>query len=77
MTLHEAAHHVGLARRPKRGAGFLRLLYRDQSLDDLPTLHEKRVHGLVDTVDLATQLGERRFFLAWRFRHGLARKWVD
>src|SRR5271167_4317584 len=69
MALHETTHHVGLARRPKRGTGFLRLLYRDQSLDDLPALHEKRVHGLVDAVDLATELAERGFFLARRFRH--------
>jgi len=70
MTLHEAAHHVGLARRTERRAGFLGLLHCDQSLDDRAAIDQKRVHGLVDAVDLASQLGKRGFLLARRFRHG-------
>jgi hypothetical protein len=58
MTLHEPPHHVGLARRTEGGAGFLGLLHRDQSLDDRATLDQKRVHGLIDAVDLAAQVGE-------------------
>ena len=73
MALYETAHHVGLARRSKRGAGLFGLLHRDQSLDDLPTLHEKRVHRLVDAVDLAAQIGERRLFLVRWLWHGPAR----
>ena len=59
MALDQPAHHVGLARRPERGAGFLRLLDRDQAVDDLAALHQQAVHGLVDAVDLVAQIGER------------------
>jgi homoserine O-acetyltransferase len=68
--LHQPAHHVGLARRAERRAGFLGLLHRDQALDDLAALDQKRVHRLVDAVDLAPQVGERLVVLARRFRHG-------
>ena len=68
MALDETPHHVGLARRAERGAGFLGLLDRDQSFDDLAALDQERVHRLVDPIDLATQLGKRGFVLARRFR---------
>jgi hypothetical protein len=67
MALDETPHHVGLARRAERGAGFLGLLDRDQSFDDLAALDQKRVHRLVDPVDFATQLGKWGFVLARRF----------
>ena len=60
MALHQPAHHVGLARRAERRAGFLRLLDRDQAVDDLAALHQQPVHGLVDAVDLLAQIAQRR-----------------
>ena len=59
MTLHEAAHHVGLARRTKRGADLLRLLHRDQAVDDIGALHEQAMHLLVDIIDFAAQVLKR------------------
>ena len=53
---------VGFARRAERGAGLLRLLHRDQPVDDLAALHQEAVHRLVDAVDVAPQIGERRVF---------------
>ena len=44
---------------PERRAGFLRLLDRDQRVDDVAALHQQAVHRLVDAVDLAAQVGER------------------
>ena len=58
MALHQPPHHVGLARRPERRAGFLRLLDRDQAVDDLAALHQEPVHGLVDAVDLLAEIAE-------------------
>ena len=45
----------------------------DEALDDLAALHQKRVHGLVDPVDLLAQTGERRFVLV-RFFHVVSRR---
>jgi hypothetical protein len=59
MALHQAPHHLSLARRPERGAGFLRLLGQDQTVDDLAALHQQLVHGLVDAVDLLAEIAER------------------
>ena len=59
VALDQPPHHVGLARGAEGGAGFLRLLHRDQAVDDLAALHQQAVHGLVDAVDLAPQIGER------------------
>ena len=72
MALDQAAHHLGLARRTEGGAGFLRLLHRDQAVDDVAALHQEAVHGLVDAVDLAPQIGERGGFgTGWgRLDHG-------
>ncbi len=70
MALDQPAHHVGLARRAEGGAGFLRLLHRDQAVDDLAALDQERVHRLVDAIDLAPQIGEREVLLARWFRHG-------
>ena len=50
----------------------LRLLHRDQAVDDLAALHQEAVHRLVDAVDLAPQIGERRCVGTGRFRHGIA-----
>ena len=74
MALHQAAHHVGLARRPERRAGFFGLFDRDQTLDDLAALDQERVHVFIDAIDLAAQIGERRLFLARRFWHGRSRQ---
>ena len=44
-------------------------LTRDEAVDDLAALHQQAVHRLVDAVDLAPQIGERRCGLgAGRFR---------
>ena len=69
VAIDQAAHHVGLARGAEGGAGFLRLLDRDQPVDDLAALHQEAVHGLVDAVDVAPQIGERRCFRAGRLDH--------
>ena len=53
MAVDEPAHHLGLARGAERRAGLLRLLHRDEAIDDLAALHQQPVHGLVDAVDLA------------------------
>ena len=74
MALHEAAHHIGLARRPERRTGFLCLLDRDQTIDDLAALDQKRVHGLIDAIDFAAQVGKRKILLAWRFWHDQTRQ---
>ena len=71
----EAAHHVGLARRAESGAGFLALFDRDQAIDDFAALDQKPMHLLVDTVDLAPQIGERLVLMARRFRHGS--RWLN
>ncbi len=59
VALHQAAHHVGLARRPERRTGLLCLLGRDQAVDDVAALHQEPVHGLVDAVDLLAEFAER------------------
>ena len=69
VALHQPAHHVGLARRAKRRAGFLGLLHRDQAVDDLAALDQERVHRLVDAVDVAAQIGERHWLLVRWLRH--------
>ena len=69
MPPHQAAHHVGLARRTERGAGLFRLLYRDQLVDDLAAFDQELVHRRVDAIDIAPQIGERRYGFARRFRH--------
>ena len=58
VPLDQAPHHVGLARRAERRAGFGGLLGPDQAADDLAALHQQPVHGLVDPVDLGAQFGE-------------------
>ena len=58
MALHQATHHVGLARRPEGGAGFLGVLDRDQAVDDFAALHQELVHGLVDAVDILAEFAE-------------------
>ena len=55
MTLHQPAHHVGLARGTKRRADLLGLLHRDQAIDDVAARHQQAVHLLVDGVDLFAQ----------------------
>jgi hypothetical protein len=55
----QALHHVGLAAGAEGRAGHLRLLDRDQRLDDLRALHQQAVHRRIDAVDLAAQVGER------------------
>ena len=62
MALHQPPHHVGLARRAERRAGFLGLLDRDQAVDDFAALNQERVHGLIDAIDLAPQIGKRGSF---------------
>ena len=59
MALHQAAHHVGLARRAERRADLLGLLHLDQPVDDIAALHQQAVHLLVDGVDLLAQHLER------------------
>ena len=46
---------------------FLGLLDRDQAIDDLAALDQKRVHRFIDTVDLRPQVGERFRLLARSF----------
>jgi hypothetical protein len=70
VAIHQPAHHVGFARRAEGGTGLLRLLRGDQAVDDLAALHEEPVHRLIDAVDLAPQLGQRRCLSAGRLRHG-------
>ena len=53
MALDQPPHHVRFARRAKRRAGLFGLLDSDQPVDDLAALDQKRVHGLVDAIDLA------------------------
>ena len=60
MALHQPAHHVGLARRTKRGADLLGLLHRDQPVDDVAARHQQAVHLFVDTIDLFAQLSRAR-----------------
>ena len=59
VTLHQPAHHVGLARRAERRADLLGLLHRDQAVDDVAARHQQAVHLLVDGVDLFAQHLER------------------
>ena len=60
MALDQAAHHVGLARGPERGADLLGLLDLDQAVDDVATLQQQAMHAFIDRVDLLAQLGKRR-----------------
>jgi len=69
MALHQAPHHVGLARGAKGGAGFFGLLHRDQPVDNLAALDQELVHLFVDAIDLVPQIGERLVLVARRFRH--------
>ena len=71
MPLDQPPHHVGLARRAEGRAGLLGLLDRDQGVDDLAALEQKRMHGLIDAVDLAPQIGKRDILGVGQFRHGL------
>ena len=50
MTLHQPAHHVGLACWPECRADFLRLLHRDQTIDDVATLHQGVGRALIAAV---------------------------
>ena len=59
VPLDQPSHHLGLARGAEGGARLLALLGGDQPVDDLAALHQELVHGLVDTVDLLAQIGER------------------
>src|ERR1700727_678740 len=74
MAFHQAAHHVGFAGGAERRADFLRVLHRDERVDDLAALEQQFMHRFVDAIDLAPQIGERWRLLAWRFRHGLTRQ---
>ncbi len=67
MAFDQTAHHLGLAGGPEGGAGLLRFLHRDQGVDGFAALHQQRMHGRVDAVELAPQIGERNFLLAGRF----------
>lgn len=58
MTLHEVAHHGGLACRAERRADLLGLLHLDQAVDDVAALHQQAMHAFVDRVDLLTQFLE-------------------
>jgi hypothetical protein len=69
VPLDQPPHHVRLARRTECGARFLRLFGGDEAIDDLPALHQKPVHRLVDAVDFPPQLAERRCFRLGRFHH--------
>ena len=60
MTLNQPPHHVGLAGGPERRADFLGLLHLDQPVDDVAALHQQGVDLLVDGIDLAPQLLQRR-----------------
>jgi hypothetical protein len=60
MALHQPAHHVGLTGRAERRADLLRLLHRNQAVDDVAPLHQEAVDLLVDRVDLLTQILQRR-----------------
>ena len=51
----DAAHHLGLARRPERRAAALACLDGDQAIDDLAALDQARVEIAVDPVDLVAQ----------------------
>jgi len=59
MALNQTAHHLGLARRTKRRADFLRLLHRDQPVDDVAALHQEAMHLLIDVIDFTAQVGKR------------------
>jgi hypothetical protein len=67
MTAHQAAHHFGFPRRAESGTGFFRLFDRDQLIDDFAALDQELVHGGVDAIDLAPQIGKRRRGFARRF----------
>ncbi len=56
MTLRETAHHVGFACGPEGRADFLRLLHRDETVDDVAALHQQLVHLLIDGIDFAAQV---------------------
>ena len=60
MAQRQALHHVGLATRAEGRPRNLRLLDRDQRLDDGGALHQEAVHGSVDAIDLAAQIGKGR-----------------
>ena len=68
MTLDQAAHHVGLARRAERRPHFLGLFDPDQAIDDVAARHQQAVHLLVDRIDLLAQLVQRGRG-GGRFRH--------
>ena len=60
MALHQAAHHVGLARRTESRAHLLGVLHLDQPVDDVAALHQQAVHLRIDRIDLLAQIGKRR-----------------
>ncbi len=60
MALHQAPHHVGLARGAESRTHLLGLLHPDQAVDDIAALHQKAVHLRVDRIDLLAQFGKRR-----------------
>ena len=59
MSLHQAAHHVGLPRRTKRRADLLGLLDLDQPVDDIAPRHQQAVDLFINGVDLLAQYLER------------------
>ena len=69
VALHQAAHHVGLARRAERRADLLGLLHRNQPVDDVATRHQQAMDLLIDGVDLFAQHLERGR-RGGRFGHG-------
>jgi len=66
MAQREALHHVGLAAGAEGRARDLRLLDRDQRLDDRGPLHQQAMHLRIDAIDLRAQIGECR----WRSERG-------
>ena len=56
MALGDAPHHLGFPSRAKGGAAALPRLDGDQFLDDAAPLHQKRVHGGVDPIDVDAQV---------------------
>ena len=56
VTRDKLAHHFSFAAGPKStpGAG----LDGDQPINDLTTLHQKRVEARIEAVDLGTQVGQ-------------------
>ena len=60
MTLDQPPHHVRFARRAECRAGLFGFLHSDEPVNNFATLDQERMHGLIDAIDLAAQIGERR-----------------